>query len=33
VSVAVDGLVIANNRAFPIAPGSEVYLLQRLKGG
>jgi molybdopterin synthase sulfur carrier subunit len=33
LSVAVDGQVIANNRAFPIAPGSEVYLLQRLKGG
>ena len=33
LSVAVDGEVIANNRAAPVAPGSEVFLLQRLKGG
>ncbi|WP_374397845.1 MoaD/ThiS family protein [Tabrizicola sp.] len=33
LSVAVDGEVIANNRAAPVAPASEVYLLQRLKGG
>ena len=33
LSVAVDGEVIANNRAAPVAPTSEVYLLQRLKGG
>jgi molybdopterin converting factor small subunit len=33
LSVAVDGEVIANNRSAPVAPGSEVYLLQRLKGG
>lgn len=33
VSVAVDGEVIANNRAAAVAPASEVYLLQRLKGG
>ncbi|WP_430463389.1 MoaD/ThiS family protein [Tabrizicola sp.] len=33
VSVAVDGEVIANNRAAPVGPDSEVYLLQRLKGG
>ncbi|MEY3960067.1 MAG: hypothetical protein RIR14_721 [Pseudomonadota bacterium] len=33
VSVAVDGEVIANNRAAAVAPDSEVYLLQRLKGG
>ncbi|MEN9851285.1 MAG: hypothetical protein RL128_1448, partial [Pseudomonadota bacterium] len=33
VSVAVDGEVIANNRAAPVGRDSEVYLLQRLKGG
>ncbi len=33
LSVAVDGEVIANNRAAPVAATSEVYLLQRLKGG
>jgi sulfur-carrier protein len=33
LSVAVDGEVIANNRAAPVGPDSEVYLLQRLKGG
>jgi len=33
LSVAVDGEVIANNRAAPVTPTSEVYLLQRLKGG
>ena len=33
LSVAVDGEVIANNRAAPVGPKSEVYLLQRLKGG
>ena len=33
LSVAVDGEVIANNRAAPLAPDSEVFLLQRLKGG
>ena len=33
LSVAVDGEVIANNRAAPVAAQSEVYLLQRLKGG
>jgi molybdopterin converting factor small subunit len=33
LSVAVDGEVIANNRAAPVQPSSEVFLLQRLKGG
>jgi sulfur-carrier protein len=33
LSVAVDGEVIANNRAAPVKPRSEVFLLQRLKGG
>ena len=33
LSVAVDGEIIANNRAAPVGPDSEVYLLQRLKGG
>jgi sulfur-carrier protein len=33
VSVAVDGDIIATNRAAPVAPDSEVYLLQRVKGG
>ncbi|MBY0350050.1 MoaD/ThiS family protein [Tabrizicola sp.] len=33
LSVAVDGEVIANNRAAPVQPTSEVFLLQRLKGG
>ena len=33
LSVAVDGEVIANNRSASVGPASEVYLLQRLKGG
>ncbi len=33
VSVAVDGRVIANSLTEPVRPDSEVYLLQRLKGG
>ncbi|WP_284164130.1 MoaD/ThiS family protein [Frigidibacter sp. SD6-1] len=33
LSVAVDGEVIANSRSAPVRPDSEVYLLQRLKGG
>ena len=33
LSVAVDGEVIANGRHEPVRPESEVYLLQRLKGG
>ncbi|MBN8629345.1 MAG: MoaD/ThiS family protein [Rhodobacterales bacterium] len=33
LSVAVDGEVIANSRAAPVKPDSEVFLLQRLKGG
>ena len=33
LSVAVDGEVIANNRAAPVKADSEVFLLQRLRGG
>ncbi|MCY1127176.1 MoaD/ThiS family protein [Frigidibacter sp. RF13] len=33
LSVAVDGEVIANSRSAPVRPDSEVFLLQRLKGG
>lgn len=33
ISVAVDGEVVPNSRAIPIMPDSEIYLLQRLKGG
>ena len=33
VSVAVDGKIIASSLTEPIKPDSEVYLMQRLKGG
>lgn len=33
VSVAVDGRIIASALNEPVRPDSEVYLLQRLKGG
>lgn len=33
VSVAVDGRVIASGLTEPIPEGSEVYLMQRLRGG
>jgi len=33
VSVAVDGRIIVNTMNEPVGPDSEVYLLQRLKGG
>ncbi|SEO64542.1 ThiS family protein [Salinihabitans flavidus] len=33
VSVAVDGRIIASAQDEPIAPDSEVFLMQRLKGG
>jgi molybdopterin converting factor small subunit len=33
VSVAVDGRVIASGLTEPVRPDSEVYLMQRLKGG
>ncbi len=33
VSIAVDGRIIASGLSEPIAPGSEVYLMQRLRGG
>ncbi len=33
VSVAVDGRIIVNTMTEPVAPNSEVYLMQRLKGG
>ncbi len=33
VSVAVDGRIIASALDEPVRPDSEVYLMQRLKGG
>lgn len=33
VSVAVDGRIITNSLSEPVGPDSEVYLMQRLKGG
>ena len=33
VSVSIDGRLIASSRTEPVAPGQEIYLLQRLKGG
>lgn len=33
VSVAVDGRVIASSLTEPVRPDSEVFLMQRLKGG
>lgn len=33
VSVAVDGRIIASGLTEPVKSDSEVYLLQRLKGG
>jgi sulfur-carrier protein len=33
VSVAVDGRIIVNAMNEPVKPDSEVYLMQRLKGG
>lgn len=33
VSVAVDGEVVASGFHAPIRPDSEVYLMQRIKGG
>ncbi|SLN68372.1 ThiS family protein [Falsiruegeria litorea R37] len=33
VSVAVDGRIIASGLTEPVSPDSEVYLMQRLKGG
>lgn len=33
VSVAVDGRIIVNTMSEPVRPDSEVYLMQRLKGG
>lgn len=33
LSVAVDGEIIANGRHEPVKPDSEIFLLQRLKGG
>ena len=33
VSVAVDGRIIVNTMNEPVKPDSEVYLMQRLKGG
>ncbi|MEZ5798843.1 MAG: MoaD/ThiS family protein [Paracoccaceae bacterium] len=33
VTIALDGEVITGGRNTPVRPDSEVYLLQRLKGG
>jgi molybdopterin converting factor small subunit len=33
VSVAVDGRVIASSLTEPVKPDSEVFLMQRIKGG
>jgi sulfur-carrier protein len=33
VSVAVDGRIIASGLTEPVKPDSEIYLMQRLKGG
>ena len=33
VSVAIDGRLIANSLTEPIQPNSEVFLMQRLRGG
>jgi len=33
VSVAVDGRIITHSLSEPVGPDSEVYLMQRLKGG
>ena len=33
VSVAVDGRIIVARLTEPVGPDSEVYLMQRLKGG
>ncbi len=33
VSVAVDGRIIASGLTEPVSEDSEVYLMQRLKGG
>jgi molybdopterin synthase sulfur carrier subunit len=33
VSVAVDGRIIASGLTEPVKPDSEVFLMQRLKGG
>ena len=33
VSVAVDGEVVTGGRHTPVAPDSEVFLMQQIKGG
>ncbi|NVO54245.1 MoaD/ThiS family protein [Rhodobacteraceae bacterium B1Z28] len=33
VSIAINGRIIASGLAEPIPEGSEVYLMQRLRGG
>ena len=33
VSVAVDGKIIANDLTTPVTPESEIYLMQKLRGG
>ncbi|CAD0185944.1 MoaD family protein [Ruegeria sp. THAF57] len=33
VSIAIDGRVVASGLTEPIPEGSEIYLMQRLRGG
>ena len=33
ISVAVDGRIIVNSLTEPVSPNSEVFLLQKLRGG
>ena len=33
VSVAIDGRIIANSLTEPVPPDSEVFLLQKIRGG
>ncbi len=33
VSVSIDGRIIAGSLTEPVAPGQEIWLMQRLKGG
>ena len=33
VSVSIDGRIIAGSLSEPVAPGQEIYLMQRLRGG
>ena len=33
VSVSIDGQIIPDSLIEPVAPGQEIYLLQKLRGG